>query len=153
MPHNAHSPWGNGVSAVLQEPGEAPHAQHLSFSSVTMDEIDGIDHWASNTHCEVYAAKIPKLVSSMLAWLENDQALSTSTFRPWLLLQASNVGEAYHVPWAGVPVLDKLQTMLFPFVENVLTNLKAESHVNQGVINFLELLQQLCPFFWQVGEH
>jgi hypothetical protein len=28
-----------------------------------MDEIDGIGHWASNTRREVYAAKIPKLVS------------------------------------------------------------------------------------------
>jgi len=43
------------------------------------------------------------------------------------------VGETYHVPWAGVPVPDKLQTKLFPFVENVLTNLKAESCINQGV--------------------
>ena len=35
------------------------------FSSVTMDEIDGIGHWASNTRREVYAAKIPKSVSCM----------------------------------------------------------------------------------------
>ena len=30
---------------------------------VTMDEIDAIGHWAGNTRCEVYAAKIPKSVS------------------------------------------------------------------------------------------
>jgi hypothetical protein len=42
------------------------------FSSVTMDEIDGIGHWASNTRREVYAAKIPKSVSGVPA-LNNDQ--------------------------------------------------------------------------------
>ncbi len=40
--------------------------------------------------------------------------------------------------------------MLFPFVESALANLKAGSRVNQGVVNFLELLQQLRPFFWWV---
>ncbi|KAF8260772.1 hypothetical protein EI94DRAFT_1706057 [Lactarius quietus] len=100
----------------------------LEEMGVTMDEIDGIGHWASVTHCDVYVAKIPK--SAVVA------------------LAGFYVGEAYHVPWAGVPVSGKLQTMLFPFVENALANLEAESWVNQGVVNFLELLQQLCPFFW-----
>ena len=82
----------------------------------------------------------------------------TSAFEPSHLqavvaLAGFYVGEAYHVPWAGVPVPDKLQTKLFPFVEKVLANLKAESQVNQRVVNFLELLQQLRPFFWQVGAH
>ncbi|KAN0126226.1 hypothetical protein V8E53_015271, partial [Lactarius tabidus] len=103
----------------------------LEEMGVTMDEIDGIGHWASNTCREVYAAKIPK--SAVVA------------------LAGFYVGEAYHVPWAGVPVPDKLQTKLFPFVENVLANLKAEPWVNQGVVNFLELLQQLRPFFWRVS--
>ncbi len=40
--------------------------------------------------------------------------------------------------------------MLFPFVESALANLKAGSRLNQGVVNFLELLQQLRPFFWRV---
>ena len=63
------------------------------------------------------------------------------------------VGEAYHVPWAGIPVPGSLQTRLFPFVESALTGLKAGSQVNQGVVNFLELLQQLRPFFWRVGDN
>ena len=82
----------------------------------------------------------------------------TSAFKPSHLqavvaLAGFYVGETYHVPWAGVPVPGKLQTKLFPFVENALANLKAASRVNQGVINFLELLQQLRPFFWRVGAH
>ncbi|KAN0139095.1 hypothetical protein V8E53_003097, partial [Lactarius tabidus] len=64
----------------------------LEEMGVTMDEIDGIGHWASNTRREVYAAKIPK--SAVVA------------------LAGFYVGEAYHVPWAGVPVPDKLQTKL-----------------------------------------
>ena len=35
-------------------------------------------------------------------------------------------------------------------MESALANLKAGSRVNQGVVNFLKLLQQLCPFFWWV---
>jgi hypothetical protein len=31
-------------------------------------------------------------------------------------------------------------------------NLKSSSKLNQGVVNFLELLQQLRPFFWRVSE-
>ena len=62
------------------------------------------------------------------------------------------VGEAYHVPWAGIPVPGKLQTKLFPFVEKALANLKADPRMNHGVVNFLELLQQLRPFFWRVSE-
>ncbi|KAF8257119.1 hypothetical protein EI94DRAFT_1818964, partial [Lactarius quietus] len=103
----------------------------LEEMGVTMDEIDGIGHWASNTHRDVYAAKIPK--SAVVA------------------LAGFYVGEAYHVPWAGIPVPGKLQTMLFPFVENALANLKAGPQVNQGVVNFLELLQQLRPFFWRAS--
>ena|ERR1700761_7926362 len=59
------------MPTVLEEMGyvkasqKDSYAQHLFFSSVTMDEIDGIGHWASNTRREVYAAKIPKSVSCM----------------------------------------------------------------------------------------
>jgi hypothetical protein len=60
------------------------------------------------------------------------------------------VGEAYHVPWATIAVPDELQTQLFPFAERVLVELKGKARVNQGLVNFVELLQQLRPFFWRV---
>ena len=62
------------------------------------------------------------------------------------------MGEAYNVPWAGIPVPNDLQTKIFPFVEMALVDLKSSSRLNQGVVNFLELLQQLHPFFWRVSE-
>ena len=43
--------------------------------------------------------------------------------------------------------------MIFPFVETALVNLKSSSKLNQGVVNFLELLQQLRPFLWRVGKY
>jgi hypothetical protein len=62
------------------------------------------------------------------------------------------VGKAYNVPWAGIPIPDDLQMKIFPFVEMALVNLKSSSKLNQGVVNFLELLQQLHPFFWRVSK-
>lgn len=64
------------------------------------------------------------------------------------------VGEQYNVPWATVDVPDELQMQVFPFVESALANIRttaATGKVNHGTINFLELLQQLRPFFWRVG--
>ena len=130
--------------------------------SVTMDEIDGIGHWASNTRREVYAAKIPKSVSLVLALAlaSLSALLGAHVFQAVVALAGFYVGEAYHVPWAGISVPSELQTKLFPFVESALVNLQAGPlvnlqagpRVNQGVVNFLELLQQLWPFFWRVGE-
>ncbi|KAF8467011.1 hypothetical protein DFH94DRAFT_616994, partial [Russula ochroleuca] len=60
------------------------------------------------------------------------------------------VGEHYQVPWAAVDVPAELQTRLFPFVESALADLKTAEHVNHGTVNFLQLLQQLQPFFWRV---
>ena len=119
-----------------------------------MDEIDGIGHWASNTRQEVYAAKIPKSVSLVLALAlaSLSALLGAHVFQAVVALAGFYVGEAYHVPWAGISVPSELQTKLFPFVESALVNLQAGPQVNQGVVNFLELLQQLRPFFWRVGE-
>ena len=66
------------------------------------------------------------------------------------MLAGFYVGEAYHVPWATVIVPDGLQTQLFPFAEKVLVELRGQAWVNRGLVNFVELLQQLRPFFWQV---
>ncbi|KAI9446918.1 hypothetical protein BJY52DRAFT_1193826 [Lactarius psammicola] len=98
----------------------------LEEMGVTMDEIDGIGHWASNTRREVYAAKIYK--SAVVA------------------LAGFYVGEAYHVPWARIPVPSELQTMLFPFVESTLANLKAGSRVNQGLSTSLSCFSSSAPF-------
>jgi hypothetical protein len=54
------------------------------------------------------------------------------------------------VPWAEVEVPNELLLQLFPFVEEALAGLKSSTPVNYGTINFLELLQQLRPFFWRV---
>ena len=62
------------------------------------------------------------------------------------------VGEAYCVPWAEVPVPDVLQLEIFPFVEEELSYLRtSDSKINQGTVNFLELLQLLRPFVWRVS--
>jgi hypothetical protein len=60
------------------------------------------------------------------------------------------VGEQYHVPWAEVAVSEDLLHKVFPFVECALADMCMAECVNQGTINFLELLQQLRPFFWRV---
>src|SRR6266702_871886 len=82
--------------------------------------------------------------------LKRRPALLSIHLQAVVALAGFYVGEAYHVPWARIPVPSELQTMLFPFVESALANLKAGSRVNQGVVNFLKLLQQLRPFFWRV---
>ncbi|KAF8234981.1 hypothetical protein L208DRAFT_1376676 [Tricholoma matsutake] len=98
---------------------------------VTMDQVDAVGHWAGNTQHEIYADKIPR--NAVIA------------------LAGFYVGEAYRVPWAEVPVPDELQLKVFPFVEDALSHLQTRnSKINQGTVNFLELLQQLCPFFWRI---
>jgi hypothetical protein len=61
------------------------------------------------------------------------------------------VGEHYNVPWASVEVPKELQIKIFPFVESALADMQTHGCVNQGTINFLELLQELRPFFWRVS--
>jgi hypothetical protein len=62
------------------------------------------------------------------------------------------VGEAYCVPWADVPVPNELQLEIFPFVEEELSHLQTpDCKINQGTVNFLELLQLLRPFVWRVS--
>jgi hypothetical protein len=61
------------------------------------------------------------------------------------------VGETYRVPWAEVPIPDSLAKKIFPFVEETLASLRAKGCDNKGTLNFLELLQQLHPFFWHVS--
>ncbi|PPR04719.1 hypothetical protein CVT24_011841 [Panaeolus cyanescens] len=60
------------------------------------------------------------------------------------------VGESYYVPWSQVPVPDSLQLKLYPFCEDTLALLRANGCKNQGMMNFLILLQNLRPFFWRV---
>ncbi|KAH8976548.1 hypothetical protein EDB92DRAFT_1960726 [Lactarius akahatsu] len=57
------------VDDLLQRHDDQVKEEHLARCTmptvleemgVTMDEMDGIGHWASNTHREVYTAKIPK---------------------------------------------------------------------------------------------
>ncbi|KAH8997105.1 hypothetical protein EDB86DRAFT_2803614, partial [Lactarius hatsudake] len=89
---------------------------------VIIDAINVIGHWMGNTLQE---------------------AVTT--------LARFYVGEQYCVPWVEVDVLQVLQAQLFPFAEEALARVKTSNPgpVNYGTINFLELLQQLRPFFWQ----
>ena len=73
------------------------------------------------------------------------------TFQTVTALAGFYVGEQYHVPWAEVDVPQELQGQLFPFVEVALAQVKTSNPVKYGTVNFLELLQQLQPFFWQVS--
>ena len=61
------------------------------------------------------------------------------------------VGEQYHAPWAEVDVPQELKGRVFPFVEEALAQVKTSTPMNHGMVNFLELLQQLWPFFWRVS--
>ncbi|KAN0129106.1 hypothetical protein V8E53_013102, partial [Lactarius tabidus] len=97
---------------------------------VSADHIDAVGHWVGNVHCEVYGSKIPKPAVTALAGFY--------------------VGETYRVPWAEVPVPGPLMKRVFPFVEETVAALRAAGCQNQSTINFLELLQELQPFFWQV---
>jgi hypothetical protein len=75
----------------------------------------------------------------------------------WVDLQAVTalagfyVGEQYHVLWAEVDIPRGLQDRLFPFAEEALAQVKTSNPVNYRTVNFLELLQHLWPFFWQVS--
>ncbi|OBZ66313.1 hypothetical protein A0H81_13774 [Grifola frondosa] len=97
---------------------------------VNPDEIDAVGHWKGNVRREVYSAKIPKAAVTALAGFY--------------------VGEQYNVPWASVEVPHALQVQIFPFVEPALANLKSRDKINHGTVNFLQLLQQLRPFFWRM---
>ncbi|KAH8978212.1 hypothetical protein EDB92DRAFT_2108175 [Lactarius akahatsu] len=99
---------------------------------VTIDTVNAIGHWTGNTLQEVYASKILKTAVTALAGFY--------------------VGKQYCVPWVEVDVLQALQAQLFPFAKEALAWVKTSNPgpVNYGTINFLELLQQLQPFFWQV---
>ncbi|KAG2346656.1 hypothetical protein BDR05DRAFT_945662 [Suillus weaverae] len=44
----------------------------------------------------------------------------------------------------------KLQMQIFPFVEDTLANLRQAHDINYSTINFLELLQLLYGYFWQM---
>src|SRR3954454_10447555 len=58
--------------------------------------------------------------------------------------------EKYSMPWSSVDIPHALQTLIFPFVEEVLVSLKSGPSINHGTIGFLELLQCLRPFFWRL---
>ncbi|KAG2126022.1 hypothetical protein DEU56DRAFT_721617, partial [Suillus clintonianus] len=60
------------------------------------------------------------------------------------------VGEQYNVPWATTDVPAELQMQIFPFAEDALANLRQAPNINYGTVNFLELLQLLRGYFWQV---
>ncbi|THH15033.1 hypothetical protein EUX98_g9527 [Antrodiella citrinella] len=100
---------------------------------VSADAIDGIGHWKDvSERRDTYADKIPKTGCTALAGFY--------------------VGEQYDIPWKSIEVPNELQSQLFPFVEATLVGLRSPNtnggKINYGVVNFLELLQQLRPFFW-----
>ncbi|KAH8995157.1 hypothetical protein EDB86DRAFT_3166362 [Lactarius hatsudake] len=74
-----------------------------------------------------------------------------SIFQAVTVLAGFYVSEQYRVPWVEVDVPQALQAQLFPFAEEAPARVKTSNPgpVNYGTINFLELLQQLRPFFWQ----
>jgi hypothetical protein len=41
---------------------------------------------------------------------------------------------------------------IFPFAEDALANLRQAHNINYGTVNFLELLQLLRGYFWQVSS-
>ncbi|PPQ83254.1 hypothetical protein CVT24_001164 [Panaeolus cyanescens] len=101
----------------------------LEEMGVPADQVDATGHWQGNTRRKVYSSKIPKAAAVALAGFP--------------------VGESYYVPWSQVPVPDSLQLKLYPFCEDALALLRANGCKNQGMINFLILLQNLRPFFWR----
>jgi hypothetical protein len=114
---------------------------------VHADEVDAVGHWEGNTRRETYAAKIPKSVSFLLCL----DLGGLTPFQAVCALAGFYVGEQYNVPWAMVDVPAELQMQIFPFAEGTLANLSCVPSINYGTVNFLELLQLLCGYFWRVS--
>ena len=85
--------------------------------------------------------------------MDNQTNFAMESLQAVVTLAGLFVGEAYCVPWSEVPVPEGLQLQVFLFVESVLSKLETcNSKLNQGTVNFLELLQKLRPFVWRVSS-
>ncbi|KAH9008640.1 hypothetical protein EDB85DRAFT_1835586, partial [Lactarius pseudohatsudake] len=103
----------------------------------------------SNKKAHLARRTVPTIMEDMGVSADHIDAVGHWVGNAVTALAGFYVGETYRVPWAEVPVPGSLTKQVFPFVEEALATIQARGCQNQGTINFLELLQELRPFFWR----